>query len=283
MRGRIARLLEGTVNGFAEDNCFLLSAAMSYYLLLSLAPILVIVVAVVDRLGVEETTLATYLESLEAFLGEDVTLFLMRTMRRLRQEGGSGWAAAASGVVLFVTATTSFVKLKEWLNVVWGTAGRRRVSVVRFVLKRLDSFVLILLIAALLFVSLLFDSGLVAVFGGSFRTAAGSSVAVFVAFTYIASIFFDGVLFLFIFKVLPDVFIRWRIALAGGLVTSILFQVSKLLIGLVLSGARVTSVYGSAGTFVLLLIWIYYAFVVFFLGAEFTKSLTRTGSFPAKL
>jgi membrane protein len=185
------------------------------------------------------------------------------------------WATIGALGTLVAGATGVFVELQDALNTIWGVQ-RKTGQGLRYLIKdRLLSFGMVLAIGFLLLVSLILDAGLSALgaFASSFAPAAH---IIWTGINFAASLFVITMLFAVIYKGLPDVDIAWRDVWMGAFVTAILFNVGKFLIGYYLGRSSMVSIYGAAGSFIVLLMWIYYSSQIFFFGAEFTRVYAET-------
>jgi membrane protein len=261
-----------------EINAPRLGAALAFYTMLSLAPLLVLLIAIVGlvygpKMG--QSQILAQVENLMGYQGGKFVATMLFNATRL----SSGLAAAAVGVVLtLLGASTVFNELRDSLNQVWDAKKETAAGIVGIVQSRFFSIALVLGIGFLLLVSLLFSAAIAAAgkFFGEFLPLPEAALQ---ALNALLSFFAVTVLFALLFKVVPDVHIEWRDVWVGSAVTSALFSLGKLVIGLYLGKAGVGSAYGAAGSLVVFLVWVYYSAQIFFLGAAFTQAYTeRHGS-----
>lgn len=267
-------LLKRTFQKWQSDNVSVLASSLAYYTVFSLAPLLIILIAVLNlasgflgqTFGQQELV-----DQLRGVFGDGVADFI-KTIVEQRQGGTSGdVVATVVGVVLLIVGATGvFVQLQNALNRIWDVRPDSKGGVVQLLRARLVSFALVVGIGFLLIVSLV-ATALVDALSNSARTLLPGtdfvwSLAVEGVSFVVLTLFF-GVLF----KVLPDASVKWRDIWAGAAVTALLFVVGKTLIGLYLSKSAVASTYGSAGSLVVLLLWIFYSAQIFLFGAEFTR------------
>jgi len=258
-----------------NDDVFRLAASLAFYTVFSLAPILLLSVAVAGIVFGEDTAARQLIAQVEALAGAAGGR-VVRDMVTSLQSTERGWVAAIVGVVsLLIGSTVVFAELQSALNKIWDVrADPSRGVLLDLVRKRLLSFVIVIGVGFLLLVSLVAD----AVLAGARELLEDrmplfpwfwqmGNQAVFLALT-------TG-LFMLIYKILPDVKIGWRDVAIGALVTAVLFSIGKRLIGLYLGHMSVGSAYGAAGSFVVFLVWIYYTALVSFFGAEFTQVYAR--------
>lgn len=260
---------------WSEDRCARRAAAVSYYTAFSLAPILVIVLAVAGLI-VETTTLSdAILDQARMLIGEAGAELLAGLLEASRNGARQGWAALAALAVLLAGATTAFAELKDSLDELFGYPGSPPEGLWEMLRTRLLSFGLVLVLAFLLLVSLAVNAALAVassyLFGGdvgwALRAVSWAATLVVVVGTFAA-----------IYKLLPAAHLAWRDALLGATVTAALFLVGRYLIGLYLGNSAPASAFGAAGSLAVLLLWVYYSASIFFLGAEVTRLfIARTG------
>jgi membrane protein len=270
MRPRGAwELAKQTLTEWGEDKVPRLGAALAFYSALSLAPLLVIALGIVqlvyqgDAVGQIET-------QFEGLIGPQAAHFVGEVASRTDRPGG-GWLATLVGLsLLMLGASGVFAQLQDALNTIWEVRPKPGRGVVAVIRSRFLSFTMVLGTGFLLLVSLLLSAAL-AVAGAFFehRVPLGATV-----WQGIHSLIGFGVvtgLFALIFRVVPDADIAWRDTWIGALFTAFLFSLGKFGIGFYLGRSALTSAYGTAGMLVVLLIWVYYSAQILFLGAEFTQ------------
>lgn len=254
-----------------DDRAPSMGAALAYYTAFSLAPLLVIVIAIAGLTVGHDVAQSAILAQLTNLLG-DAAGQAVGGMLRATSNLGNGFLALAIGVVaLVIGATTAFAELEDDLNRIWKAVPARGSGIWNFLRARLLTFGLVLTIAFLLIVSLVVNAALAAL-GKNFFTGAEVLMQ---ALDFVASVAVITLLFAAIYKILPDVQIAWRDVWLGAFVTSVLFAVGRLLIGLYIGHSSVASSFGSAGPFVALMVWIYYSTQIFLMGAEVTYVVAR--------
>jgi membrane protein len=277
-------LLKQTVAEWLEDNAPSRAASLSYYTAFSLAPLLLIAVVIAGLVFGQEAASRELSKQLQDLLGPGSAGAIQYMMASARHTG-SGVLASIAGVVLLALGSTgAFVELQNALNAIWDVDEKKTSGLWGFIRARLLSFAMTGVIAFLLLVSLVVSAAL-AVLGQFAQAALPGGEVVAHAANFIVSLAVIAVLFAAIFKVLPDVKIGWRDVWLGAVVTSLLFVVGKLFIGLYLGKASVASSYGAAGSFAVLLIWINYSAMILLLGAEFTQVYSRhslSGTVPGR-
>lgn len=270
----LARLLKQAASEWLEDNAPSRAASLSYYTVFSIAPLLLIAVAVAGLVFGRQAVSGELSGQLQGLLGPG-SARAVEEMMTSASKVGSGILASIVGVALLgLGACGAFVELQNTLNVMWGVDKSKASGFFGFIRARLLSFAMIGVIAFLLLVSLIVSAGLAA--AGHFANGhLPAAEGIFHLVNFVVSFGVITVLFAAIFKILPDARIAWRDVWLGAAVTSFLFVTGKLLIGLYLGKSSVASSYGAAGSFAVLLIWIYYSAMIVLFGAEFTQVYAR--------
>ena len=262
------RALQQLGAAWSEDRCARRAAAVSYYTAFSLAPILVIVLAVAGMIVDATTLTGAILDQARMLIGEPGAALLGDLLKASRNGERQGWAAAAAFAVLLVGATTAFAELKDSLDELFGHKGTAPEGVWALLRARLLSFGLVLVLAFLLLVSLAVNAGLAVASGYLFGSDLGWALQ---AISWLATYVVVIGLFAAIYKLLPAVHLAWRDAVLGATVTGGLFIVGRYAIGLYLGNSAPASAFGAAGSLAVLLLWVYYSASIFFLGAEVTR------------
>jgi membrane protein len=274
-------LLKKTVTEWMGERPFRLSAALAYYTLFSLAPLLVVTVAIAGLFLGDEAARGEIFAELRGFVGESGAEAVQTAVEKASLQGGGVFATVLGAVMLLFGASAVFAELQDALNGVWDVETKPSAGLRDVVKKRLLSLSMVLVIGFLLLVSLAASAvlnGIGAWLGGLLPIS-----AVFLeALNFAVSFGVITLLFAAIYKVLPDADIRWSDVWTGAIATSFLFTIGKSLIGVYLGQSGVASAYGAAGSVVVLLLWIYYSSLILFFGAEFTHTYAETrGSKPS--
>jgi membrane protein len=269
------RILSDTLSDWIKHNASSLGAALSFYTLFSIAPILVIAMAVAGSIFGPHVAETRVLDQMRALLGEAGAAAMQSLLSSAHQSGLKGVAAALGVVTLLVGATSVFGELQNTLDYIWKSPQKDSVVWWRILRSRILSVGLILGVGFLLMVSLLFSAALAAL-GAWFGSFMAQWRVILPALDLVLSLGLTTVLFAMIYKYVPREQIAWGDVWIGGLVTACLFSAGKLLIGLYLGRSSLSSAYGAAGSIMVLLLWIYYSAQIFLLGAEFTHVFTYT-------
>jgi membrane protein len=267
---KIGRVARDSLNAWVDHNASSLGAALAYYTLFSVAPVLVIAVAIAGYIFGAQNAETHLLAQMQGLLGEAGAGAVQTLLQSAHQGRARGLAAAVSIVTLLIGATSVFGELQNTLDLIWRSPQRDpSVAWWRLVKSRLLSFGLILGVGFLLMVSLIASAALAAV-GDWLRTFITEWSVLLPALDLLLSLSMTTLLFALIYKYVPRENIAWGDVWIGGLVTAALFTVGKFLIGLYLGRSSLSSAYGAAGSVMVLLLWIYYSAQIFLLGAEFT-------------
>lgn len=279
-RASFPRLLRQTVSDWLEHGAFRLAAALAYYTLFSLAPLLVVMVAIVGVAFGEEAARGRIFSDLRGLLGDSSAATLQGAVSAAAIEPGGGLATVLGILTLLIGATAMFAELQDALNTIWRVRSDPTSTVRDMIRRRLLSMAMVVVIGFLLLVSLLVSAAINALGGYVGGVLPLSSVLIELA-NFALSFAVTTLLFAALFKVLPDVEIAWRDVWIGGVATAAMFTLGKSLIGMYLGRAAVGSAYGAAGSLAVLLVWIYYSSLILYLGAEFTHVFaTTSGSVP---
>ena len=270
----LANLLKLAYQGWTEDNASRLAAALAYYTIFSLAPLLLIVIAITGLIWDAGAVRTEILNQLRSLVGAEGAEFIAGLMTNTGSPGEGILALVIGILTLLFGALGVFNELHNSLNIIWNVRVEKPKgflqSLKKVLLDRLLSFSMIVGIGFLLLVSLVVTAGLSAVqetLGDAFPIPE----FVLQLVNLVISLGVITVLFALIFKFLPDVRLAWRDVWMGAFVTSVLFSLGKTLIGIYLGNSAAASTFGAAGSLVLLLLWIYYSAQILFFGAEFTQ------------
>lgn len=271
MFGRAWRLIKDAVSGFMEHEAMTRGAAIACYTLFSIAPLLVVAVAIAGFFFGRDTVSVAVSGQLTGLVGVEGGQAIEAMMKGSAHEGANKGVAALIGVaILLVTASGVFAELQGALNVIW-QAEAKPVSVGALVRARALSIGLVGATGFLLLVSLLV-SAVLSAFGGWITGFLPVLEILLKAVNFLVSVVLVAVLFGAIYKILPDRNLSWRDVGVGALITAFLFTIGKTVIGWYIGGSGMAENYGAAGALVVVLIWVYYSAQVFLLGAEFTRA-----------
>jgi membrane protein len=263
-------LIKDAVTAWIDDYAPSMGAAIAYYTMFSIAPLLLIAIAVAGLVFGQEVASGEVLLQLRGLMGEDGAQAVQGMLEAASQPEKSVTATLIGVALLVVGATTVFGELQDALDRIWRAPARPEGSGIWGLLRsRLLSFGMILGIGFLLIVSLVLSAALSAL-GKWMGPMFGGWEVLAQAVNFVISFALVSVLFAMIYKIMPRVRIAWRDVWTGAIVTSLLFTIGKFAIGLYIGKSGVSSAFGAAGSLAVLLIWVYYSAQIFLLGAEFT-------------
>ena len=263
-------MLKRALAGWWGDNVPRLGASLAYYTLFALAPILVIAIGVAGLVFGRDAVRGEIVGQIEGLVGRQGAEAVQAMLEGVARPSSNILATVIGAVTAFLGATGAFIELQTALNAIWRVKPKPGVSIKAFLLERLISFGLVVGVGFLLLVSLIVSAAISAL-NGYLGAAFPALAAVWQASNVLVSLGVVTLLFAMVYKVLPDVELRWRDVWVGSLVTAGFFSIGKQLIGLYLGTSSIASAYGAAGSVVVLLIWVYYSAQIVLLGAEFTR------------
>jgi membrane protein len=280
-----AAILKTTLREFAADECPRMAAALSYYTVFSLPPLLVLLLMLVGTFLDPETVRSHMSGQIGAMLGPSGADQVEALVEHASRPDLSGIGAVLGLGALIFGATGALVQLQQALNRAWRVKPdpKKGGGIRGFLTKRVTSLGMVLAIGFLLMVSLLV-SALVAAFGDMLPGLIGANIStpLLRLIDFLVSLVAVSLLFAAIFKYVPDAIVRWPVALMGGLFTGVLFTLGKFLIAYYLGRSDPGSAYGAAGSLAVILLWIYYNGLILFLGAEFTEVWARQRGEPLR-
>jgi membrane protein len=269
----VRNALVGSFRCFSEDRVSRLGAALAYYSVFSIAPLLVIAIGIASLIFGQQAARGEILEQIEGTVGSSAGRSLQDMLGATDRAGG-GVAATIVGVALLLFGASGvFVQLQDALDTIWHVAPRPDRSWWTIVRERFLSFAMVVAIGFLLLVSLAVSAALSAVNKLLTPAALPGGATLWQGINALVSLGFITLLIALLFKTLPDVKLAWRDVWLGALVTSLLFTAGKFLIGFYLAYTSTASAFGAARSLVVLLVWVYYSSQIVLFGAELTRQL----------
>jgi membrane protein len=268
---KVWKILVATFTGFINDNGLKLSASLAYYTVFSLAPLLILVISLAGLfLGNDAATNRLY-PQIAQYVGSQAAVQIQEMLKSLAFSGKTGMAVVIGVVTLLLGASSIFVEIQDSLNTIWRVKAKPKKGWLKLLQNRFLSFSLIVSLGFLLLVSLVINF---------LMDALSKKLVHFLP--YVTNLLIKGInlgitlvvistLFAIIFKVLPDVKIRWKDVRSGAVFTAMLFMLGQYAIGIYLQYTAQSSAYGAAGSIILILLWIYYTAAILYIGAEFTQ------------
>jgi len=250
------------------------SAALAFYTIFSLAPVLVVVISLAGAVFGEEAVRGQIFGQFRDLMGDQAALLVQEVLQSAARPAAGRVAAIVGIVTLILGATAVFGQLQDALNTVWEVAPKPGAVLTTLLRKRLLSFAIVLGLGFLLAVSLVLSAALAGL-GGYLERLLPVHVVILRVTNFLLSFLLITLLFAMIYRLLPDVKLDWKDVWLGAAVTSLLFVIGKALISLYLGRTGVASAYGAAGSLVVVLLWVYYSSLIFFFGAVFTRIHSR--------
>ncbi len=271
---KIGKLLKETFKEWQEDKASRIAAALAYYTVFSISPLLVIAIAIAGAFFGQDTAQEQISDQLTGLVGEDGIKPILLALDNISQPKIRGLASLISIAVLILGASGIFAQLQDALNTVWKVKPQPGQGILPFLRKRLSSFLMVLAIGFLLILSLVLSTVVTMV--SKYRTdfLPGSQI-LWENLDFIVSLGLMTFLFGLMFKYVPDVKIAWKDVLVGSVITALLFIFGKFLLGVYISQGSLGSAYGAAGSLIVLLAWVYYSAQIVLFGAEFTQVYSR--------
>ena len=264
-------LLKDTFAAFSEDNAMKMSAALAYYTIFSLAPLLLIIIWLTGFFFGEQAIKGQVFGELNEFIGEEAAMLIQEFIRGVSLAGKSGLAILIGVGTLIAGATKVFIEIQDSINAIWGVRAKPKKGWLKLIVDRVLSFSVIIGLGFLLIVSLFINLIIDALSTTLVEYFPDTTVFFISLINGSISFIIIAVLFAVIFKFLPDAEIKWAYVRSGAIFTTALFILGKYLIGLYMQYTAPASAYGAAGSMVIILLWIYYTSAILFFGAEFTQ------------
>jgi membrane protein len=274
---RWAGILQAAGRNWLDSQAFIYAAALAFFTVFSIAPVVIVIVALVGLVLGEDTARGELMAQLEAVLGPQALGVVETAITNSRIEDSGLWPTLAGLAATAVGATTVFAQMQKSLNQIWDVAPRpSRNSIWLFIKARFLSLTMVLSLGFVLLVSLLLSVAVRAVMAHAeqWLPVPGWSM---VAVELLLSLTVVTMLFAAIFRILPDVVLRWKDVLAGAFITALLFTVGRTLIAWYLTNTAAASAYGAAGSLVLLLLWVNYSSLILLFGASICRAHLEAG------
>ena len=256
---------------FIDDNVMKYSASLAYYTVFSLAPMLIIIISICGALFGRVAVQGQIYGEIKDLVGSSAALQIQENIKNIHLTKDTPVATIFSAIVLVIGGTGIFGEIQDSLNKIWGLKVKTKKTWWKLILNRLLSFSLIISLGFGLIVSLVLNA-VIAIIGDRLNNILSGVGKIFIPIIdNVLSFGITTLLFAIIFKVLPDAKIRWKDVSIGAVITAILFTLGKLGIGYYLGRSNMATIYGAAGSIIIIMLWAYYSSVILYLGAEFTK------------
>ena len=266
----ILRMLGSAGRAWWDDDCARMGASLAYYTLFAIAPILLVATAIAGLVFGPEAVSGEIVGQLDHLVGREGALAVQGLLEGAAQRRAGLVATIVGGTAFLIAATGAFLELQVAFNTIWRVKPKPDGQFYAFVMDRLRSFGLVVAIGFLLLVSLTVTAGLAALNAWLFNLSSADARLWNLVNTLMSIVVTTG-LFALLFRILPDVRLRWRDVTMGAVVTAVLFTIGQQVIGLYLGQSTIASSYGAAGSMMILLLWVYYSCQILLYGAEFTR------------
>lgn len=278
----LSHVLKESLSKFGDDKITKLSGSLAYSTVFSMGPLIIVIISLCSIFLGKEAIEGKIYEQLKGFLGSDSAKQLQDIIKNAAISGNSKIAAIIGGITLLIGATAIFSEIQDSINGIWGIKPKPKKGWIKFLQNRFLSFSLIVGLGFLLLVSLSVNT-LIDGFNAKLQVwFPDVSVVLFYIINIILTAAIVTLIFAVIFKVLPDADIMWKDVTAGAFTTALLFMLGKLGISFYVSKSNVGSTFGTAGSLVILLVWVYYSSIILYFGAEFTKAWSVNYGLPIK-
>ncbi|MCX6231255.1 MAG: YihY/virulence factor BrkB family protein [Bacteroidetes bacterium] len=273
---KIVYLFKESFKGFIADDSIKLSAALSYYTIFSLPPLLIIIISLSGLFFGAEAVKGEIFGQIKGLVGNPAALQIQETIKNVKLSTTNVFATTIGSIILLIGASGVFAEIQDSINYIWGIKAKPKRGLVKYFYNRLMSFSMIGSVGFLLLVGLVINS-LVDVLNKQLLTIFPHEIIfLFYAVNILVIFVIISMLFTIIFKTLPDGKIALKDCLIGASFTAFLFMIGKFGIGYYLGNYNFASVYGAAGSVIIILVWVYYSAIILYFGAEFTKVYALT-------
>jgi membrane protein len=264
-------LLKQTFIAFIEDKAIQLSAALSYYTIFALPPLLIIIISLIGIFFGADAVRGEIFGQIKGFVGNTTALQIQEMIKNTKLSGSNTFATITGIIILIIVASGMFTEIQDSINYIWRIKTKPRHGLIKFMYNRLMSFSMIGSVGIILIVVIIINS-LMDILGSHLEiNFQRDAIFIFYVVNLIILYIIITLFFTLIFKALPDGKIALRDCIIGASFTAFLFMIGKFVIGFYLGRLNVTSVYGATGSVILILTWIYYSAILLYFGAEFTK------------
>lgn len=257
---------------FLDDRCLKLSAALAYYTVFSLAPLLVLVMSLMSVFLGEEAIHGEVFAQINGLIGKEAARQIQDMIKNVKLSNETNMALIVSTGTLLLGATSIFVEIQDSVNLIWRVKAKPKKGWVKIIKDRLLSSSLVISLGFLLLVSLLINGLILTLSGVISRYLPQISVLLISGLNFMVSTLIVTLLFSVIFKVLLDAKISWKDVRWGAFFTALLFMLGRYVIGIYIETTGTSSTYGAAGSLIVILTWIYYTAAILYFGAELTQS-----------
>jgi len=268
----IWQILKASFKGFVDDKVIKLSGSLAYFTVFSMGPMLIVIIFFADLFWGREAIEGTIYGQLKGFVGSDAAAQLQDIIKKASLSNKSTITAIIGSIMLLIGATTVFAEIQDSINTIWNLKAKPKTNWLKLVIDRILSFSVVVSLGFLLLVSLVINGIMEALSNRLLTMFPDIAVILLYIFNIVLTFIVTSLLFAIIFKVLPDAKIKWKDVLMGAMVTAVLFMLGKFGISFYIGSSNVDNVYGTAGSLVVILLWVYFSSIILYFGAEFTKA-----------
>lgn len=269
-------LLKDTFAEFIDDNAIKLSAALSYYTIFALPPLLIIIITICGFFFGEDAVAGQLYGQIHRMVGSSAAIQIQEAIKNVQLSDSNVFVTIFGVVMLLIGASGVFAEIQSSINFIWGLKAKPNKGLKKFIQNRIMSFSMIVSVGFLMLVSLIVNATL-DVLNQRFKLYfPESTVYLFYLLNLVIVMASITLLFAIIFRTLPDGVIKWHDAFVGASCTAVLFMIGKFAIGFYLGNSTIGSIYGAAGSVVVILVWVYYSAIILYFGAEFTKVYAKS-------
>lgn len=273
-------VLKQSFKGFSDDNVVKLSAALAYYTVFSIGPMIIIIIYFAGVIYGNDAVQGTIFGQIHGLVGADAAAQIQDMIKNAALSNKGAVAATIGMVTLIIGATGVFAEIQESINIIWNLKPKPKKGWLKMIMNRLLSFSVIISLGFILLVSLVLNGLIEALMERLQARFPNITVVVVYIVNILITFGIISTLFGVIFKVLPDAIIKWKDVVVGSMVTAVLFMLGKFAITFYIGKADVGGTYGAAGSLVVLLVWVYYSSLILYFGAEFTKAYAANFGSP---
>jgi membrane protein len=266
------QILKASFKGFVDDKVIKLSGSLAYFTVFSMGPMLIVIIFFADLFWGREAIEGTIYGQLKGFVGSDAAAQLQDIIKKASLSNKSTITAIIGSIMLLIGATTVFAEIQDSINTIWNLKAKPKTNWLKLVIDRILSFSVVVSLGFLLLVSLVINGIMEALSNRLLTMFPDITVILLYIFNIVLTFIVTSSLFAIIFKVLPDAKIKWKDVLMGAMVTAVLFMLGKFGISFYIGSSNVDNVYGTAGSLVVILLWVYFSSIILYFGAEFTKA-----------
>jgi membrane protein len=269
-------LLKDTFRGCSDDKIVKLSGALAYFTVFSIGPMLIVIIFFADIFYGRAAIEGTVFSQIKNLVGSAAAAQIQETIKSASLSGKGTITGTFGLITLLIGATTVFSEIQDSINTIWGLKPKPKKGWMKMLFDRVLSFSIVVSLGFLLLVSLVITGLVEALSQHLVKVFPDITVVVIYILNLLITFVVVSLLFAIIFRVLPDAKIKWRDVITGAMVTAVLFMMGKFAITFYIGSSNVSSAYGTAGSLVIILLWIYYSSLILYFGAEFTKAYATT-------